>query len=117
LVYSTRAFVRQQYFMRWVSWNSRYGGGPIISVFDGGIKVSAPQGTMLESRTLFFDATESNMWMGNVGWSGTPLFRRDCIRLRSGFRGSAVDVALRPEDGIEPLWTALLGVGVNTEPK
>ncbi len=72
----------------------------------------AGQGMILESRTLYFDAALSMMWQDTVGWAGTPIARKACIRLVSGEGRLRIDVALTPEVGIEEAWLALRQAGV-----
>ena len=112
VTFSSRTFVRRRFPLRWTQCAYRYGGGPVVSVHTSGIEVSAPQGMMLDSRTIYFRASESRMWIDSVGWAGTPLGRRECIRLCAGEQRSAVDLALYPDAGIEQTWRALLTAGV-----
>jgi hypothetical protein len=67
-----------------VNWNHHYGGGPRLVVRTRGIEVSAPQGMMLERRSFFFSAETATMWRDRVGWAGTALGRKECIRLQFG---------------------------------
>jgi len=115
MTYSTRAFVRQHFPLRWTNWSYKYGGGPMVSVRTRGIEVTAAQGMILESRTVFFDAAKTRMWIDHVGWGGTALNRRRCIRLCSGNGGNGVDLAVSPDAGIEPTWQAFLEAGVTAE--
>jgi hypothetical protein len=112
VTFSSRTFVRRRYPLRWTQWAYRYGGGPVVSVHTRGIEVSAPQGMQLDSRTVYFKGDESRMWVDHVGWAGTPLGRRECIRLCAGGHGRAVDLALYPDAGIEQTWKALVAAGV-----
>jgi hypothetical protein len=111
ITFSTRAFVRvRKPLNTWVSWHPRLGGGPQLILRDQALEVSAPQGMMLESRDIFLATDYVTMWRDRVGWAGTPLDRRECIRLRSDHE--AVEVAVSPDSGIEGTWNALLQVGV-----
>ena len=85
----------------------------MISVHESGIEVSMPQGMILESRTIFFSGPESKMWMDKVGWGGTFLLRKECIRLCSGEGRNALDLALTPDAGIQATWQALLAARVD----
>lgn len=67
---------------------------------------------ILESRILYFDAARTRMWRDSVGWGGTPIARKACIRLLSGEGRLRIDVALTPEVGIEAAWLALQEAGV-----
>ena len=49
------------------------------------------------------------MWHDRIGWAGTPLGRKDCIRLR--FDGP-IELALTPDSGVEEAWQALVNAGV-----
>jgi hypothetical protein len=60
----------------------------------------------LESRNLYFDAAHTKMCKDIVGWGGSPIARKACIRLRSGEGRLRIDVALTPEVGIEAAWLA-----------
>jgi len=115
MTFSSRTFVRRHFPFRWTQWAYKYGGGPVVSVHTCGIEVSAPQGMMLDSRTVYFRADETRMWIDKVGWAGTPLDRKECIRLRAGEGGDTVDLALYPDAGIEPTWQAFLSAGVTAE--
>ncbi len=110
--FTTRTFVREHFPWRWTSWSDRYSGGPVLSVRGSGIQVLAGQGMVLESRRLYFDAAHSTMWRDSVGWGGTPIARKDCIRLLSGGGRRRIDLALTPEAGIEVSWLALRQAGV-----
>jgi hypothetical protein len=112
ITFSSRTFVRRHFPFRWTQWAYRYGGGPQLSVHTSGIEVSAPQGMMLDSRTVYFKGPESRMWIDKVGWAGTPLGRKECIRLCGWEDGTAVDLALYPDAGIEQTWSAFLTAGV-----
>jgi hypothetical protein len=118
VMYTTKTFVRSRSQRlgnswanryTWVSWNLRYGGGPRLVVRTRGIEVSAPQGMLLERRSFFFSAEAATMWRDRIGWAGTPLGRRDCIRLQFG---DPVELALTPELGVEEAWQALISAGV-----
>jgi len=110
--FSTRTFVREHFPWRWTNWSNSYAGGPVLSVRGSGIQLLAGQGMVLESRNLYFDAAGSKMWRDSVGWGGTPIARKACIRLLSGEGRMRIDVALTPEVGIEATWLALDEAGV-----
>lgn len=109
---SCRTFVREHFPLRWTSWSSRYAGGPVLSIRGTGIQVLAGQGMILDSRNLYFDAAHTKMWKDIVGWGGTPIARKPCIRLLSGEGRLRIDVALTPEVGIDAAWRALQEAGV-----
>lgn len=111
--FSTRAFVRtRRGASTWVNWNHRLGGGPELKVHPGLVEVMAPQGGMLASRHLRLQAERTTMRRDRVGWGGTPLGRKDCIRMLHGRGLSAIEVAITPEGGIDETWRALLAAGV-----
>lgn len=113
VTYTTKVFVRSRRSKNtWVSWNHFYGGGPRLVVRTRGIEVSAPHGMMLERRSFLFSAETATMWRDRVGWAGTRLGRKDCIRLQFG---DAVELALTPDSGVEEAWEALIQAGVRPE--
>jgi hypothetical protein len=115
VTYGVRAFVRERRVGAWVDWSNRLGGGPQLLVRTRGIEVSAPQGMVLESRAVFLTAEKASMTVDRVGWAGTPLGKRDCIRLKGHDEGCGVDLAISPETGIDPAWQALVDAGVHPE--
>lgn len=87
--------------------------GPQLVVHTHGIEISAPRGMMLESRTLFLDARKATMWVDEVGFGGTPLHRKKCIRLVGGTPQDAqIEVALSPDTDFDQTWQALIDAGV-----
>lgn len=111
--YESRAFIRvKRPFKSWVSWNSRLGGGPLLTVRHGSFELSAPQGMMLESRDLVIEAGSATMWPDKVGWAGTRLDRKECIHVVGRDQRGRVEVAISPRDGIRGAWQALLASGV-----
>ena len=117
VIYSTRAFVRQHMEpLNWVDWNDNLGGGPQLIVRTHAVEISAPQGMILDSRTLFLDARKATMWADEVGWGGTPLNRKRCIRLTGGTpQDGQIDVALSPHDDFNGAWHALIQAGVQPQ--
>lgn len=116
VVHETRAFVRARTSGNtWVNWNHRLGGGPRLFVRSESVEVSAPQGTMLESRTIVFPAETATMWCDRVGWAGLPVGRRDCIRIHVPRRWRSIELAITPVDGLEAAWEALRRVKVQVK--
>ena len=118
VMYTTKTFVRSRSERlgnnwanryTWVSWNNRHSDVPRLVVRTRGIEVSAPQGMLLERRSFFFSAEAATMWRDRIGWAGTPLGRRDCIRLRFD---DPIELALTPDSGVEEAWQALVNAGV-----
>jgi hypothetical protein len=114
VTYAVRALVRERRLGAWVDWSYRLGGGPQLLVRTRGIEISASQGMVLESRAVFLTAEKASMTVDLVGWAGTPLGKRECIRLR-GHEGCGVDLAISPDMGIDQAWQALIDAGVHTE--
>jgi hypothetical protein len=113
VAYESRAFVRaRRRANTWVSWNARLGGGPRLVVRGSAIEVSAPQGKMLEFRTIVFRAADATMRRDRVGWAGGPIGRKDCIHIHVPRGRSWVDLAVSPADGIEEARDALCHAGV-----
>lgn len=110
--FSSRTFVREHFPWRWSGWSKHYAGGPVLNIKGSGIQLLAAKGMMLESRNLYFDAARSKMWKDHVGWGGTPIAQKACIRLLSGEGRLRIDVALTPDAGIEATWQALHLAGV-----
>ena len=109
---STRAFVRVRRARNsWVNWNHRLDGGPTMTIRPGRVELSAPQGTMLESRNIALSADSSTIRRDSVGWAGTPFGRRQCIRITGSDDRGTVDVAVTPEVGLEVAWQALTDAG------
>ena len=114
ILYSGRTFVRARRSRNsWVSWNNRLGGGPLLVVRPGSFEISAPQGTMLESRDLVVQSDGAKMWLDRIGWAGTPFDRKECIHVAGrDQRGHGIDLALSPQDGMDGARQALLTCGV-----
>ena len=79
------------------------------------VELSAPQGTMLESRTIVFPAETATMWHDRVGWAGLPLGRKGCIRIHVPRGRRWIEVAIIPVEGVEAAWQALQRVGVQVK--
>jgi hypothetical protein len=114
VIYSGRTLVRaRRRFNTWETWNNRLGGGPVLVVRPGSFEVSAPQGMMLNSRDLVIQSIGARMWLDKVGWAGTPLGSKACIRVAGrDQRSRRVELALSPRDGLNNAWQALLSSGV-----
>lgn len=116
VLYSGSTFVRtRRPFNTWVSWNGHLGDGPVLTIRQGDLRVSAPRGDLLESRDLSVRPSDSVMRKARVGWAGTPFGRRDCIRVEGRDQhGRRLELALSPGDGLQRAWEALLAAGVNS---
>ena len=114
VTYSNVAFVRtRRPFNSWVSWNYKPPRRPKLSVRAGSFEVSASQGMLLEPRYFVIQASGATMWRDRVGWAGTPVNRKDCIRVAAhDKRGRRIEFALTPQDGLENAWQALVDSGV-----
>jgi hypothetical protein len=85
----------------------------MLVVRPGSFEVSAPQGMMLNSRDLVLQSTGATMWLDKVGWAGTPLGSKACIRVAGrDQRGRHIEFALNPRDGLQNAWQALVDSGV-----
>jgi hypothetical protein len=96
----------------WVDWSGSLGGGPRLLVRAGAIEVRAPQGTVLDSRDICLRADTARMWRDEVGWAGTGLGRRECIRLVGRDETGEVELALSPLPGFGEVWAALGQAGI-----
>lgn len=114
VIYSGGTLVRaRRRFNTWETWNDHLEGGPVLVVRPGSFEVSAPQGMMLNSRDLVVQSTGATMWLDKVGWAGTPLGSKVCIRvIGRDQRGRQIEFALSPRDGVQKAWKALLDCGV-----
>jgi hypothetical protein len=126
-ILSSHALVRQYRMYQWVDWNSRYGGGPQLTIWPKVVEVSAPQGTVREPRTIRLRSEECSIWLERVGLWGMPFRRRECIRLVAKVGSvdpapsphwvggvvalETVDLALTPDCGIDVAWNALVQSG------
>jgi hypothetical protein len=92
-------------------------GGAQLVVHGGGIEATIGRADGLISGN-FMRASDATMWRDRVGWGGTFIGERDCIRLH-GFDSRRIrDWAVSPQGtSIDEVWQALLAVGVTpTEP-
>ena len=91
VTYSNVAFVRMRRpFNSWVSWNHKPPRSPKLSVRAGNFEVSAPQGMLLESRHFVIQSSGATMWRDRVGWAGTSVNRKECIRVPQRVTNAAV---------------------------
>jgi hypothetical protein len=109
---STTAFVRvRRPGNTWVNWNRRLGGGPLLTIRPGVIELSAPQGTLLESRGITVSSEASTVRRATIGWAGAPFGRRECIRISGSDERGEIEVAVSPEAGLDATWQALSAAG------
>lgn len=114
VIYSGRTLVRARRRLNsWETWNDRLGGGPLLVVRSGSFELLAPQGMMLNSRELIIKSIHAEMWLDKLGWGGTPLGAKACIRIVGrDQRSRHIDLALSPRDGLQKAWEALVHSGV-----
>jgi hypothetical protein len=67
---------------------------------------------MLDSRDICLRADTTRMWRDEVGWAGSDLDRRECIRLVGRDETAEVELALSPLSDFEEVWTALRRAGI-----
>ena len=110
--YSSRTFVRtRRRFGSWVDWHHSLGGGPTVEVYADKVRVFAPQGTMLDSRDLEILAATATIRRDYIGWAGTPIGKRHCIRISGRTRRRPIEVALSAPADLNDLWRELLAAG------
>src|SRR5215469_1656202 len=114
VIYECAVLVRQCLHPggNWFDWSRSRGGGPRLLVRAGAIEVRAPQGMMLDSRDICLRAGTARMWRDEVGWAGTALGRRECIRLVGRDETAEVELALSPLSDFEEVWAALRLAGI-----
>ena len=72
VIYTGNTFVRvRRPLSSWVSWNNRFGGGPVLVVRATSFEISAPQGMTLESRDIVVQSEGTTMRLDKIGWAGT----------------------------------------------
>jgi hypothetical protein len=83
-----------------------------LVVHAGGIEATIGRGDRFISGN-FMRASDATMWRDRMGWGGSFIGKRDCIRLQ-GFDGrTTADWAVTPRDTpLDEVWQALLAVGV-----
>jgi hypothetical protein len=82
-----------------------------MTVRPGSVELSAPHGMMLESRHIRLSSKTSTMRRDAIGWAGTPLDRRQCIRISGSDTRRRIDLAVTPETGLDAAWQALTEAG------
>jgi hypothetical protein len=95
----------------WVDLKSPWGAQLLVR--GAGIEVSlAPPIGRFMSAERFFNACETTMRLDRIGWSGTPIGKRDCIRLEGIDATGKVELAVSPVGAsIQDAWNALLSAG------
>lgn len=81
----------------------------MLNVLPGLVEIEAPQGMLLESRHFEFPGHQATMRRQRIGWAGTPLGKRESIRLTLD---NGTEFALTPEPDAGDAWEALRGAGV-----
>jgi hypothetical protein len=114
VIYECAVLVRQCMHpgRNWVDWSRSLGGGPRLLIRSGAVEVRAPQGMMLHSRDICLRADTARMWRDEVGWAGTSLGRRQCIRLVGRDETAEVELALSPLSNFDEVWAALRLAGI-----
>lgn len=114
VIYDCAVLVRQCMHpgRNWVDWSRSLGGGPRLLIRAGAIEVRAPQGMVLDSRDICLRADTARMWRDEVGWAGSALGRRACIRLVGRDETAVVELALSPLSNFEEVWAALRRAGI-----
>jgi hypothetical protein len=114
VLFATRALVRIRASgadgFGWRTMKSR--GRARLVVHGGGIEVTIGRGDGFISGNLM-RVSDATMWRDRIGWGGSFIRKRDCIRLH-GFNGRTTsDWAVTPrETSLDEVWQALLVVGV-----
>ena len=108
--YSTRALIRLRgdAGIGWVSMKNPFGGAQMV-VHTRGIELSLVGGI---GRGRFLPAEGSTMFVDHMGWGGTTIAERECIRLSGHDASGLVEVAISPKGPIGEAWQALLLAGV-----
>jgi hypothetical protein len=121
VTFSSKAFVRKRADggVGWVDFKSPSGVRFLIR--DHGIEVSlVPPADRIVSTAEFLRADGITMWIDRIGWAGSPIAKRDCIRLVGADLNGKVELAVSPRDvPIEDAWNALLHAGatpITTDP-
>lgn len=121
VTFSSRALVRKRAAagVGWVFFKSPSG---VQSLIRGqGVEVSlVPPLDRVVSTAEFLRAEGITMWMDRIGWAGSPIAKRDCIRLDGADLNGKVKLAVSPRDvPIEEAWNALIAAGatpITTDP-
>jgi hypothetical protein len=114
VLFTTRALVRIRASgaegFGWRTVRSR--GRARLVVHGGGIEVTIGRGDGFISGNSM-RASDATMWRDRIGWGGSFIRKRDCVRLH-GFNGRTTsDWAVTPrETSLDEVWQALLAVGV-----
>jgi hypothetical protein len=112
--YSTRAQIRMRgdAGIGWVDLKNPFGGAQMV-VRTSGIELSlAPPVGRYMSTGWFLPAEGSTMFVDHIGWGGTPIAKRECIRLSGHDANGLVEAAISPSGPIGEAWQALLLAGV-----
>jgi hypothetical protein len=114
ITFSGRALVRKRANggVGWVDLKSL--SGVRLLVREQGIEVSlAPPMDRIMSTAEYLRADEATMWRDSIGWSGSPIARRDCIRLDGTDVNGKIELAISPVDvSMDDAWNALVRAGV-----
>jgi hypothetical protein len=117
VIFSTRALIRIRTSPAQGSGWGTLKGAPMLVVHGGGIETTIGRGDSLFDGNCI-RSSDATMWQGSLGWMGSSIGSRRCVRLH-GFNGStSTGLAVTPRgSSIDDLWQALLRVGVTpTDP-
>ena len=108
--YSTRALIRMRgdAGIGWVTMKNPFGGAQLV-VRGSGIELSLAGGV---GGGWFLPAEGSTMFVDHLGWGGTAIAERECIRLSGHDASGLVEAAISPSRPIGEAWQALLLAGV-----
>jgi len=108
--YSTRALIwmRGDAGIGWVTMKNPFGGAQMV-VRTRGIELSLVGGI---GGAWFLPAEGSTMFVDHMGWGGTTMAERECIRLSGHDASGLVEAAISPRGPIGEAWQALLLAGV-----
>jgi hypothetical protein len=108
--YSTRALIRMRgdTGIGWVGLKNPFGGAQMV-VRTSGIELSLVGGI---GGGWFLPAEGSTMFVDHIGWGGTTIAERECIRLSGHDASGLVEAAISPRRPIGEAWQALLRAGV-----
>jgi len=114
ILYTGRAFVRsRRRGSTWVSLNNNRNRGAVLIVRRESVEVVASQGMLLESRDILISAPNATMSLDKIGWAGSPIDKKECIRIVGHTGRRRMELAVTPDTGLQEAWQALLDAGVD----
>lgn len=112
ITFSAKALVRKRgYGGGWVDFKSP--SGVRLLIREQGIEVSPnPPIDRIISTAEFLRADGITMWLDRIGWAGSFIAKRDCIRVDGTDLNGKVELAVSPLGvPIEDAWNALIRAG------